>query len=115
MMRAAPGLACCALAVGLAAGCGDDSTADDDDDVTIDAAAEAVDAAAPMPDAAAPGCFDEQAAFAEGNQFGTDPELADPFDGNAPDFAPAAGSPALSGPTPPGGFFDLEADYYGAV
>lgn len=56
------------------------------------------------------------------NLIGTDPLLVDPFNRDAPDFRPGAGSPALAtagnGATPPavaGGFFDVTATYVGAV
>jgi hypothetical protein len=50
------------------------------------------------------------------NRVGIDPMLAAPFDRNAPDFRPQAGSPALSGfATPPNdGFFDA-VDFVGGV
>jgi len=50
------------------------------------------------------------------NVFGKDPKLADPFSLTAPDFVPAADSPAKDGAaTPPDdGFFDKAAKYMGA-
>lgn len=56
------------------------------------------------------------------NLIGTDPLLVDPFNRDAPDFRPGAGSAALAtagnGATPPtvaSGFFDVTATYIGAV
>jgi hypothetical protein len=62
--------------------------------------------------------FDECATWdAEAtNRVGTDPDLADALNLDAPDFRPNAGSPALTGgATPPSdGFFDTAAIYVGA-
>jgi hypothetical protein len=56
------------------------------------------------------------ATVAFGNRVGTDPMLADPFNRTAPDFRPAAGSPALTGfATPPvDDFFDA-VDFVGGA
>jgi hypothetical protein len=63
-------------------------------------------------------CFDEQAYFsdaARNNRIGQDPMLVAPTSATAPNFAPAAGSPALTGgATPPAGF-DATATYFGAI
>jgi hypothetical protein len=50
---------------------------------------------------------------ARNNVFDEDPDLGDPFNLTAPDFVPAAGSPAADGATPPSGF-DTSATYMGA-
>ena len=116
-MRVGSRLAWCVVAAGLFAGCGDDdSPADDDDDVPVpDATPEPADAM-PAPDAPGAACFDEATALAPGNLFGVDPELGDALSADAPDFLPGAGSPALSGAaSPPGGFFDADSDFYGAL
>jgi hypothetical protein len=63
------------------------------------------------------GCFDEADFFTgvEGLTFGTDPELGDPKNLDAPDFAPGAGAPVLEGgETPPAGF-DTDATFIGAI
>jgi hypothetical protein len=61
--------------------------------------------------------FDEQAeadAIAS-NKLGVDPELTAPTSSSAPDFAPMAGSPVLTGcGTPPAGF-DASATFCGAI
>ena len=47
--------------------------------------------------------------------FDKDPELGDPFNLTAPDFVPAADSPAEDGAaTPPTRLFDKAATYMGA-
>ncbi len=62
------------------------------------------------------GGFDEGAAFGAGTNRSVDPMLTAPFDLDAPDFTPMAGSPALTGgDTPPGGFFDASATFVGAI
>jgi hypothetical protein len=62
-------------------------------------------------------CLDEAAFFQTGpldNEW-ADPELSDPKNLTAPDFAPAAGSPVLEGgATPPAGF-DTSATFVGAI
>jgi hypothetical protein len=59
-------------------------------------------------------CLDEAAVFSTGNTF-DDPELEDPTNLSVPNFAPAAGSPVLSGgATPPSGF-DTSATFIGAI
>jgi hypothetical protein len=62
--------------------------------------------------------FDEADFFmntADNNQFDADPELGDATSVDAPDFVPAAGSPAADGAaTPTGAFFDASAEYIGA-
>ena len=60
--------------------------------------------------------FDEAAFFtAAGTQNrSVDPQLTDALNLGSPNFLPAAGSPALAGGTPPGGFFDASATYVGA-
>jgi hypothetical protein len=64
------------------------------------------------------GMFDEGAYFdAEAtNRLGTDPDLVDALNLDAPDFRPNSGSAALTGAaTPPSdGFFDTSATYVGA-
>jgi hypothetical protein len=64
--------------------------------------------------------FDENAYFtaaARNNRVDVDPKLVAPYNLTAPNFAPAAGSPALSGgATPPSdGFFDATATFVGAI
>jgi hypothetical protein len=56
------------------------------------------------------------ASAAWNNQIGVDPMLAAPFDRDAPDFRPDAGSPALADfATPPSdGFFDA-VDFMGGA
>jgi hypothetical protein len=62
--------------------------------------------------------FDEADFFmatSEDNQFDADPELGDAESTTAPDFVPAAGSPAADqAATPAGDFFDATATYIGA-
>lgn len=62
--------------------------------------------------------FDEEAFFTDAdleNVFDEDPELGDAESVTAPDFVPAAGSPAATGAaTPTGAFFDETAEYIGA-
>jgi len=64
--------------------------------------------------------FDENAFFtapARNNRVSVDPQLASAYSVTAPGFAPAAGSPALTGgATPPSdGFFDASATFVGAI
>lgn len=62
-------------------------------------------------------CFDEQATIggAAGNHIDVNPMLADPKNISAPNWAPAAGSPVLTGcGTPPSGL-DTSATFCGAV
>ncbi len=64
--------------------------------------------------------FDQQAFFElleYANTFDVDPRLQDAYSLTAPNFAPAAGSPALTGgATPPDdGFFDTTATFRGAI
>ncbi len=63
-------------------------------------------------------CFDESAFFSEtsaNNLVSTDPELTDVLNLTEPNFAPATGSPVLSGgATPPAGF-DTTATFIGAI
>lgn len=62
--------------------------------------------------------FDEEAFFTDAaleNVVDEDPELGDAESVTAPDFVPAAGSPAATGAaTPAGAFFDETAEYIGA-
>ena len=72
------------------------------------------------PDAAVPGiaCLDESAVFrASGtlNTFDSDPQFGNPLDAIAPDFAPMAGSPVLSGGARPPGGLDGSATFIGAI
>ena len=62
------------------------------------------------------GGVDEDAVLraSAGMVFDTDPMLAAPNDLAAPDFTPAAASPATAGATPPAGF-DASATYMGAI
>ncbi len=63
------------------------------------------------------GCFDEAAYFtsdALANTF-ADPMLGDPTNLATPDFAPADGSPLLTGGATPGAGFDATATYVGAI
>jgi hypothetical protein len=60
------------------------------------------------------GGFDEATEIAAIDGYSTeDPQLPAPYDLAAPNFVPAAGSPAADGMDTPGGFFDAAA-YYGA-
>lgn len=63
-------------------------------------------------------CFDETNFFHDvslANTFGVDPELEDPTNLTAPNFAPQAGSPVLSaGATPPASL-DTSATFAGAI
>lgn len=93
--------------------CGDDGmsyfSTGDDNDCLCEAGTEGC---------ADPGCFAEETYFTAENVpgllTGTDPQLGAPYDLAAPNFVPAAGSPAAAGNSTIAAGFDTTATYYGA-